>query len=90
MPFHVGPAAPTSTIISQLVRGYRAEPFGHLEGMSFGSEERLDSISAAVYQLLGLMNRLTGILEVLTYGPPTEPEDDFMKGWGEDDLEAGM
>lgn len=80
MAFLAGPSVPLSSAMAQLVRSNRAEPFGPYEGMGPVSETPLQ---AALCQLLGLMNRVMGIIETLAQRPEPEYEDDFMRGWGE-------
>jgi len=82
-----GPAAPLQSALVQLSRSSRWEPFGLDEGVSNTTRT---AVEAAIVQLVSTMNRLVGVLEFLVHPPQPEPEDDFMRGWGEPggDIEA--
>lgn len=80
MAFLTGPSVPLSVAMSQLARSNRAEPFGAFEGVAPGPS---NPIEAALCQLAGLMNRFMSIIETLVARQPEQPEDDFMRGWGE-------
>lgn len=83
MAFLTGPNVPLSVAMAQLARSNRAEPFGPFEGTGGPT----GAVEAALCQLAGLMSRFMGIIETLIAKPQPEPEDDFMRGWGKDDLE---
>lgn len=82
MAFLAGPAVPFQTALVQLTRSQRAEPFGVWEGMGRGSLS-LSPADAAIIEIVKLLNRLMGIIELKLTGPRQPPEDDFMRGWGE-------
>lgn len=80
MAFLTGPSVPLSVAMSQLSRSQRAEPFGVWEGMDPAPSTPLQ---AALCQLVGLMHKFMGIIVSLQHAEKPEPEDDFMRGWGE-------
>ena len=84
MTFLTGPNVPMSNALSQLSRGNRTEPFGEYEGMS---HYKRSAVEEALAQLAGLMSRFLGILETMVKQPDPNEEDDFMKGWGDDELD---
>jgi hypothetical protein len=75
-----GPASPIQNALVQLTRSQRLEPFGVDEGMSRSS---LTPVEMAILQIVKMMNRLMGIVEVMVK-PPVQEEDDFMQGWGKE------
>ena len=84
MAFLAGPASPLSSALTQLTRSAGAEPFG-LDVHPVG----LTPIQQALAQLAQLLHRFMGLVELsLRQEPPEPPPDDFMQGWGPDDLEA--
>lgn len=84
MAFLAGPSVPLSMAMAQLSRDNRAEPFGPFEGLTGARSP----VEAALMQLCGLMNRFMGIIESMVAAAPPAAEDDFMQGWGKDDLES--
>jgi len=80
MPYLTGSHVPMSAAMAQLARSHRDEPFGPYEGV----ESSRGMVETALRQLVGLMNRFMGIIEMLAKKPEPEEKDDFMKGWGEE------